>query len=260
MNPYRHAEWVKFRSEVIKLHNGMCARCGRSSEDGAILQAHHANGYVKGRNPWEYDHSECEALCKGCHAEEHGKIMPQSGWEVVGCDDLGDVMENCELCGTDIRYIYAITHANWGSMAVGTNCCDRLCVSKAASEHHQRYMRIVDMRKRFISSKRWEMLSSGAERICQKGIEILIHPIGDFFVIQMDDTMGRNQYDTIIEAKIKVFDSINSGDAVDYLARRRHRQLADLRETMIRRPDQKLVTRFKSPQALDQVRRLGSRT
>lgn len=257
MNLYRHAEWVKFRNEVIKLHGGRCARCNRSREDGAILQVHHHNGYISGRKPWEYGHTECEALCKGCHAEEHGKIMPRSGWELLGHDDLGDVIENCELCGTDIRYVYAITHRNWGPMAVGTDCCDRLTGTAQASEHHDRYIKNIDMRKRFVTSKRWKSLPNGAVQIRQKGIGIVIHPVGNQVVIQMDDAMGKLKYDTNLDAKIRVFDLINSGDAAAYLARRRERQLAKLREEMVRRHGRKSVARLRSPQALDQLRRLG---
>ena len=257
MNPYRHADWVTFRNEVLKLHGGRCARCDRSREDGAILQVHHSNGYIAGRKPWEYGHTECEALCKGCHAEEHGKIMPRNGWELIGCDDLGDVIENGELCGTDIRYVYAITHRNWSSMAVGTDCCDRLTGTAVASDHHDRHIKTIDMRKRFVDSNRWKAIANGDLRIRQKGIEIFIRSAGDQFVIQMDDAMGKAKYDTILDAKLKAFNSINSGDAAEYLARRRQRQLAKLRDAMIRRHGPRLVARFKTSQALDQFRRLG---
>jgi len=159
MKHYRHAEWKRSRNEVIKLHGGRCARCDRSREDGVVLQVHH-KGYAPGRLPWEYGHTECEALCQGCHAQEHGKIMPQSGWQWIGTDDLGDIADNCELCGQDIRYVYAIIHPNWGAMAVGTDCCDRLTGTTEAAEYHDRYMKTVDMRKRFVVSKRWKVLSN----------------------------------------------------------------------------------------------------
>ena len=134
MNLYRHADWLRFRSEVIKLHGGRCARCLRSSDaDAVVLQVHH-KAYVRGRKPWEYGHTECEALCKGCHAVEHGLITPQSGWQLLGSDDLGDLIGNCELCSTELRYIYAIYHEAWGAMAVGTDCCDRLTETTTASE------------------------------------------------------------------------------------------------------------------------------
>lgn len=257
MNLYRHAEWVKFRNEVIKLHGGRCARCHRSADDGAILQVHHRNGYAPGRKPWDYGHTECEAMCKGCHAEEHGKIMPQSGWDLIGSDDLGDVMENCELCGTDIRYVYAITHPNWGSMAVGTDCCDRLTGTTDASEHHEHHTKIIDMRKRFVGSKRWKPLPNGDLYIRQKGIEVSIRVCGEKFIVLMDNAMGKSEYDTILDAKIRVFDSINSGEAVAYLARRRRRELDRLREAIVRRRGSTSVARFNSSQARMPFRRSG---
>src|ERR1700709_1007284 len=100
MNLYGHIEWLKFRAEIIKLDDGKCVRCGRARTEGVVLQVHHKS-YAPGRRPWEYPHAECETLCKGCHAEEHGKIMPQSDWELVASDDLGGLNGNCELCETE---------------------------------------------------------------------------------------------------------------------------------------------------------------
>lgn len=257
MNLYRHTEWVKFRNEVIKLHGESCARCYRSRDDGVVLQVHHRNGYVQGRKPWEYGHTECEALCKGCHAEEHGKIMPQSGWQLVGSDDLGDVLENCELCGTDIRYVYAIIHANWGPMAVGTDCCDRLTGTTEASEHHNRYTKTIDMRKRFVGSKRWKALPNRDLHIRQKGIDVSIRATGAKFVVLMDHAVGKTEYDTILDAKIRVFDSINSGQAAIYLARRRKREMERLREAMTPRRGTRNIAKLGMPRALNQLRRLG---
>lgn len=257
MNLYRHAEWVKFRNEVIKLHGGRCARCYRSRDEGAILQVHHRNGYAPGRRPWEYGHTECEALCKGCHAQEHGKIMPQCGWELIGSDDLGAVVENCELCGTDIRYVYAITHPNWGSMAVGTDCCDRLTGTTDASEHHERYTKVIDMRKRFVGSKRWKPLPNGDLCIRQKGIEVSIRACGEKFIVLMNDAMGKAEYDTILDAKIRVFDSINSGEAAAYLARRTRREVDRLRSAIVPRRGARFIARLTPPRAQKQLRRLG---
>jgi hypothetical protein len=232
MNAYRHANWVKFRNEVIKLHDERCARCNRSRDDGVILQVHHSNGYVSGRQPWEYGHTECEALCKGCHAEEHGKIMPQSGWDLIGYDDLGDAVGNCELCGTNLRYIYAITHRDWGSMAVGTDCCDKLTGSAIASEHHHEHIRTIDMRKRFVNSKRWRMMADGTRCIRQKGIDVKVHDQGGYFTVQMNDARGKAKFDTFLDAKIRTFDLIHSGEAEAYLKRRRELQMAKLRDSI----------------------------
>jgi hypothetical protein len=170
MNTYDHPEWIRFREEVIKLDGGRCVRCNRSPADGVVLQVHHKS-YIPGRSPWAYCQTECETLCKGCHAQEHGIIMPQSDWVLVASDDLGDMCGECEYCGTELRYIFAIVHPKWGSMAVGTDCCDRLTVTREASEYHESYIKKREQRVRFLNSKRWRWRDD-AWWITQKGIKV----------------------------------------------------------------------------------------
>ena len=102
INPYSAKPWLEFRNTAIKLAEGKCERCGKDQQHGAILQVHHKK-YQLERKPWEYDHHECEVLCKGCHAEAHGLIQPHSDWELVGEDDLGDLSGTCDYCGIEIR-------------------------------------------------------------------------------------------------------------------------------------------------------------
>lgn len=220
MKQYRHANWVRFRQEVIKLHKGCCARCLRSpTRDDIVLQVHHKR-YIRGRLPWEYETTDCEALCKGCHAEEHGHVMPRQGWNWVGVDDLGELGGNCELCGTEIRYVYAIEHTDWGSMAVGTDCCDHLTQTSEASEHHDKYIKMIDARKRFVRSKRWKQTPDGTHAIIQKGIFVEVWKQSDGFGISMNHHQGKQRFENLLDAKIKVFDSIHSGEAQSYLGRR----------------------------------------
>lgn len=219
MNLYTHAEWVRFREEIIKLDDGRCVRCGRSRTDGVVLQVHHKS-YAPGRRPWEYAYTECETLCKGCHAQEHGIIMPLSDWELVGSDDLGALIGNCELCGTELQYIYAVIHPKWGSLAVGTYCCDRLTLTTAASEHHRKHIKVRDRRARFLSSTRWKE-RSGEWRITQKGIAVCISACNDKFIVSMNGARGKIEYASIFDAKLKVLDVIDSGKAPEFLERRR---------------------------------------
>lgn len=224
MKAYRHVDWLKFREEVIKLDGGKCTRCDRSRADGVVLQVHH-KAYVSGRMPWQYGHDECETLCKGCHAQEHGIIMPQADWVLVGSDDLGDLIGNCEYCGTDLRYVFAITHPKWGALAVGTDCCDRLTMTAEASEYHDKYVKAREARGRFLGSKRWRQI--GLEwRIKRKGIAVCIAPSNDKFRITMDGAKGKADYATLVDAKLKAFDLIESGEAAEFLAKRRERVLA----------------------------------
>lgn len=104
-NPYSNVQWIEFRNEMIELDGGVCKRCGRGIGDGVVLQVHH-KAYRKGALPWEYSYSDCETLCKGCHGQEHGKVRPSFGWELLGTDDLGELSGVCEFCSTEIRYVF----------------------------------------------------------------------------------------------------------------------------------------------------------
>lgn len=222
MNLYNHLEWKRFREEIIKLDGGRCVRCERSRMDGVILQVHHKS-YASGRLPWEYGRTECETLCKGCHAEEHGIIMPKSGWELLASDDLGDLVGNCEWCGTRLRYIFAIAHPHWSSMAVGTDCCDNLTETTTASEFHDARIKQLQRRKRFVSSRRWKKSACGGVWIKQEGLTVEILPSDRAFRIRMAEVMGKADYDTLLDAKMKVFDFIESGEATAFFRARRER-------------------------------------
>ena len=226
MDPYRHADWKRFREEVIKLDRGRCVRCSRSCSDGVVLQVHH-KAYVAGRLPWQYAYDECETLCKGCHAEEHGIIMPRSGWISMGGDDLGEYpADTCEFCGTDLRHIFLIQHPNWGSMSVGTVCHDKLTGTSDAREFHDRSEKLGQKLKRFVSSPRWEKLRSGELAIEQQNIWLRVAPHGAGFRVLMDAAVGKTEYPTILEAKMKAFELIETGAAAAYLERRQRKALA----------------------------------
>lgn len=195
MNTYSHPEWARFREEVINLDGGRCLRCDRSRTDGAVLQVHHRS-YLAGRRPWEYARTECETLCKGCHAQEHGIIMPQSDWFLIASDDLGDLSGKCECCGNALRYIYAIIHPKWGSMAVGTDCCNRLTMTSGASAYHEARIKKRQQRARFIDSDRWKQ-HDNAWSITQKKIEVWITLQGEKYRISMDGVDGSQEYDSL---------------------------------------------------------------
>ena len=158
--------------------------------------------------------------------------MPQSGWELVASDDLGDLSGNCELCGTELRYIFAIEHPNWGAMAVGTDCCDRLTMTTEASEYHDRYIKLVDMRKRFVGSSKWKQTPSGSFTIKRAGIAAFIFSNGDKFRVGFDGVEGKVDYDTLLDAKLRIFEFIESGEAATYLADRKKKLAERLRRQL----------------------------
>ena len=223
MTPYSHANWLAYRLEVIKLDGGRCMRCSRGPDDGVVLQVHHKS-YVPGRAPWAYPYIDCETLCKGCHAAEHGIIMPRAGWNHIGTDDLGALDGHCELCGTEIRYVYAIEHPTWGAMAVGTDCCDNLTETTDASQYHARLVKQREKRKRFVDSPKWRDVGDGIA-IKRAGMAVQITSRDGSYRLAIDDAHGKVAYPTSLDAKIRAFDFIESGNAADYLSSRRARML-----------------------------------
>ncbi len=199
--------WQQFREELIELDGRKCVRCGRAQDEGTILQIHHKK-YLFGRKPWEYPYDLCETLCKRCHAEEHGKVRPESGWEYVGDEDLGGLYGVCDRCNTEIRYVFYIQHPNWEPMSVGTVCCDDLTGTKEASEKRK----YEERRNRFIKSKRWQHDGSFYS-IKQRGFKINITKTAKGYIIEINNIRGKKFYSTLDEAKLRVFEFIESGEA-----------------------------------------------
>ena len=217
-NLYANKKWAEFREQVIELDGRECVSCGRSRLDGVVLQVHHKR-YVCGRKPWEYDPIDCETLCRGCHAREHGEIRPSTGWEYVGEDDLGDLFGSCELCDTPIRYVHYVQHEHWEQMGVGSNCCDNLTGTQEATEYRKRLGRL----RRFIASSRW---SADGDRyiIRQDGFSVAALPVQGGYGLVIDDLHGSKIYESLLLAKESAFDFIDSGQAAEYMKQRELRK------------------------------------
>ena len=228
-NHYNKPEWRAFRAEIIRLYDGICNRCSRGQTDGVVLQVHHKI-YIPGRFPWQYRHDECEALCQGCHAEEHGKIIPKSGWEHFGfIDDLGGLDGECELCGTAIRYVFPVYHVKWGTMEVGEICCDHLTETTFATD----LMKHVERRVRFVSSSRWRTSKSGDPCITQKHVMLGILQDGAKYRLQMNGIIGKLEFDSVLVAKINAFDLLESGAADAFLQKMRRRAMDRYRNAVL---------------------------
>jgi len=210
-NPYQNKKWLKFRREVIELDGGRCSVCRRLEVDNIVLQVHH-KFYISGKFPWNYSYEDCETLCKGCHAREHGRIPPSFGWSFICEEDLGGLDSTCELCGTSIRYVFIIHHPHWEPLNVGTVCCDHLTGTKIASESMDLKQRYETRLKRFRESSRWKQ-SGRRLRIHQKEIYADIVTIKEGFIIYMNGLRGKLIYRTIDEAKTRIFETIENGTA-----------------------------------------------
>jgi hypothetical protein len=222
-NHYNRSEWRTFRKDMLRLHGDTCHRCERGEHHGVVLQVHH-KFYIAGRLPWQYRPDECEVLCRGCHAEEHGRIMPKSGWEHFGdFDDLGGLDGNCELCATAIRYVFPIHHAKWGTLEVGEICCDHLTSTTFATERMSVKRKHFDKLKRFVCSSRWHTDKSGSPRIIQNQVALCVVRDGTKYRLQMNSIKGKLRFDSVLEAKIEAFDLIDSSAVRAFLQKQKLR-------------------------------------
>lgn len=215
-SPYKNSLWIEFRESVIELDGCKCSVCGRG-RDEVVLQVHHLK-YIAGRKPWEYATHECKTLCKSCHASEHGIIMPKFGWEYIGDEDLGDLIGTCDNCGSSLRYLFYIFHENWGTIGVGTHCCDILTDSKIASNLVESQKRYDDRKKRFLLSKRWRE-EDGILKIKQSSFNIEIRKNNSNYYLKINDLKSKKAYISMEEAQIKAFDVIESGELMNYFNR-----------------------------------------
>ncbi|PIQ47264.1 MAG: hypothetical protein COW03_16085 [Cytophagales bacterium CG12_big_fil_rev_8_21_14_0_65_40_12] len=215
MSSYKESQWKLFRQSVIELDGYKCTQCGRS-KDEVILQVHHKE-YKSGLKAWEYPTTDCITLCKGCHAQTHGIIQPTFGWEYIGDEDLGGLKRACENrgCGSDIRYSYTIFHPQWGTIEVGTVCCDNLTDSEIASNLKESKLKFEGRKQRFLNSKRW--ITNGQNYKIKQGVfEIEILEVEEYFSLKINGKISKIKHETLTIAKTKVFEIIEDGQLMKF--------------------------------------------
>lgn len=219
---YRNQRWFDFREQIFELDGYACVKCGRERSE-VVLQVHHKE-YHRGKAPWEYPVGLCETLCKGCHAREHGEVMPSDGWDLTFDEDLGDLSGECDCCGASLRYAFHIHHEHWEPIAVGTDCCDRLTGNDEASQFRKQLDSKKSRKKRFIHSPRWKLSRRGW--VIQQGkLRIEIDSKGEKYRIWMDSTRGKLLFDSVELAKGYAFDVIENGQAEKYLLKQSLRRI-----------------------------------
>ncbi|MEZ7528252.1 HNH endonuclease [Cloacibacterium normanense] len=210
---YQGEAWKSFRGDIIESDGFICSHCGRNSFD-VVLQVHHTK-YIKGRKLWEYAGEDCITLCRGCHAMEHGIIMPNYGWEYICDEDLGDLIGECERCGNNMRYAFHIYHEKWGSLQVGRQCCDNLTDSLEASNHLESIRRFESRKQNFIKSSKWKDI--GNTHIIKKNLfEIKVEEIDKIYYLTIHGKRSTKQYHSLYEAKSSAFEVLENGKFIDY--------------------------------------------
>jgi hypothetical protein len=212
---YRKKEWKELRLAAIEHVGELCEACGKTSKSGATLQLHHKK-YISGRLPWEYSFSELSVLCKGCHAEIHGKIFATSNWAVQGDpNDLGELSGNCDFCGTELRFEHFISHELWGDMTVGTNCADFLCETKDATAQRK----LLERKSRFFNPKKWIISLPGISETKRRGLEIKLKTEPAGIVIEINGHRGKKLHHSENEAKEALFAKLENDEIPAYFRR-----------------------------------------
>ena len=220
--------------QIIRADGGMCCQCGRKEPD-VVLQVHHKK-YIPKRKPWEYPQEDLITLCKGCHAKEHNLLpnaIPQYGWKYEGMDDLEDIEETCQLCGTEIRFAHYLSHPEYGCIVVGCICSDKLLNNEQASAAEHAYKLEQQRLQRFIESPKWkhhkncyfyENLDDFKIMIVEKdyGCYITIYykyhreEYGSY-IEQENKIHSNTKYNSLKEAKKQVYQAITSRKIYKYL-------------------------------------------
>ncbi|MGB6229109.1 MAG: hypothetical protein WBF53_03155 [Litorimonas sp.] len=219
---YRDPRWVEFREQIFEADGYECTHCGKGRAEDKVLQVHHKQ-YRSGALPWEYPPSDCETICKGCRAKEHGIIPPSAGWEFIQDEDLGGLDGECERCGNDIRYVYTVWHQSWGYLDVGVDCCEDMTQSEEFNEARKRKNR----KTRFMSTKNWEQFQ---DTWSTRFYKINVTIVGDHFditgsptsfQIQVEDLIGNQVFASLDEAKAHLFNLYDTGTLQDWVRKQK---------------------------------------
>lgn len=233
-NSYKSSKWYSLRASILQRDNFCCAQCHRQFSSDK-LHVHHLH-YIEGRKAWEYQENELITLCRGCHAQEHEITRPKFGWDYEGMEDLGDMIATCDFCDNSIRYVHYISHKNWGYMAVGCQCADKLTQTSIASEKEKELKSYTKKLKTFIDSNRWKPIKGGhSKMIYNRQFSIIIWNNFDHYRIHVHysitdewgmpisgEIKGSKKFKTLEEAKTKVFESITNGKLKSYIKRHTH--------------------------------------
>lgn len=197
-NAYTKPEWKAYRANCLEKAGYACERCGK----GETLQVHHPK-YLSGRKPWDYPIEFCEVLCRGCHAAEHGIIMPREGWTILESDYENNEPSEpvpCANCGIDVTWHVRIYHPEWGETIVGSTCGENLSLGPEFTA-----MRSFRSRLRtFLCSPKWVETPGGLHISTQDG-DVSVWDMPGGIRLEIDYQWGSMTFTDPEEAKIRAF-------------------------------------------------------
>jgi len=146
--------------------------------------------------------------------------VPKVGWVCVGIDDLGEVSETCEMCGTALRYVHTMKHNDYPrTLACGCICSGHM--QEDIEDAHQRERKVKNRatsRQRFITHRGWYYWGTLAEKEVldrYRGWKVTVYEKQDGTFAGMLERLkdgrqvnSKRKYATATKAKSGAFDAI----------------------------------------------------
>ena len=139
--------------------------------------------------------------------------VPHKGWRCVRCDDLGQAVGQCQMCGKEeIRYVHHMEHDEYDE-TVGVGC---VCAGKMEDDYarpkmrEQRMKNKASRRQRWLARK-WRESSKGNDYINAEGLNVVVFPYKrgpatGKWGYRIDGQFGKRAFATADEAKLAAFE------------------------------------------------------
>lgn len=151
--------------------------------------------------------------------------IPHKGWTCIDLEDLEDLVGACAMCGTTIRFVHHMVHADV-SCAVEAGC---VCAGKmeenlrAARQRERKALNRAERRKRW-TTRRWKRSWAGNERLSYRGFVLGVYrrkDRPDCWKARINGLFGGREYPSAEAAKRALFDLLTpTGDLPSGLALR----------------------------------------
>lgn len=131
--------------------------------------------------------------------------LPRKGWIIKDTEDMEDLIETCDWCGTDIRYVHWIYHEKTDKTTkCGIICAESLTndyVSHKAKEKALRNISMKKIRRKKSFEKNINLTCKGNYYLKFKGNRITFYRNSrNKFVLCINNQWGKQEYNNLHEA------------------------------------------------------------
>ena len=140
------------------------------------------------------------------------KNLPHKGWMNIGVEDLEVPSHKCEMCGKeDIRYVHAVKHPLVEDVfLVGCKCAEELSNDYTTPKAQ---LKLAKKKTRWIENS-WESEENfdyEFKKINRKTTQVGVYKVGSQYEYHVNLIPSNERYDTITQAKAKLYDEVMIG-------------------------------------------------